>query len=75
MAVFKVCKICGKRFELGLNGIWQGRRYICDPCAGVERDTDGRAWEPGETEVTFVNVGDSLDKAYIVTRDQAFGRA
>lgn len=48
--VIKTCSTCKSKFELGLNGIYSNSDgvYKCDTCAGVMRDADGNAWEPGE---------------------------
>lgn len=48
------CTICGKKFDMGRNGICDPDR--CDDCAGVERDDNGYAWEPDEQEHQYLHI-------------------
>jgi hypothetical protein len=50
---------------------------VCDSCAGVERDLNGYAWSPDETEHTYakdIREDGTLVDPETVTREQAFGR-
>jgi hypothetical protein len=49
------CVQCGKKVNVGINATFvetSGDNYdlVCDECRGVERDPNGFAWLPGETE-------------------------
>lgn len=73
MSVIYICSKCGKRFDLGWEGIFDEQEQpICDKCAGVERDGDGYAWMPGQTEMTLVDP-DDLENINTITREEAFG--
>jgi hypothetical protein len=72
MKVIKKCKECGKKFDLGLVGVWcdDGSRrgaYVCDDCAGIERDADGNAWMPEQTLITW-------EDGTVTTREEAFSK-
>ncbi len=42
----------------------------CDKCTGVERDSKGRAWFPGETEIVLQPVDGGSEVT--ITKKQAF---
>lgn len=62
------CTICGKKFDMGRNGICDPDR--CDTCAGVRRDVNGYAWEPDEQEHKYQHV--RTGEVTTVRRDEAF---
>lgn len=51
--VLKKCRKCKKQYVMGVGGIAGG---LCDHCAGIRRDENGFIFEPGQTEITLVNV-------------------
>lgn len=59
------CPKCGQPYEMGYNGVVDG----CDACMGVQRDPNGYAWYPGETENTYQAVGGG--EPFTVARDDA----
>lgn len=63
---FARCQSCGRIFRMGYNGTVDG----CDSCMGVERDRNGYAWGPGETEQTYEEV--ETGKTFTVKREDAF---
>lgn len=68
MSKKSICPKCGKPFSMGDNGTVDG----CDGCTGVQRDRNGYAWFPDETEQVYLdeNTGELL----AVTREEAFGK-
>jgi hypothetical protein len=66
--VMKVCRNCGNGFVLGTGGLYiRGELPLCDTCAGVERDSDGNAWLPGEDQILW-------EDGSITTRAEAFAK-
>ena len=51
-AVIKKCKVCGRRFTLGVDGV---RGDLCDEHAGVKRDKNSHAWFPDDDVHEFEN--------------------
>jgi RNase P subunit RPR2 len=55
------CGNCGAFCSMGINAVSRHRHntkekvMLCDRCAGIERDHQGRTWEPGETEQTVLD--------------------
>ena len=45
-----ICPKCHSEFILGESGIFTKDQFLCDSCAGVERDSMGYAWLPGESD-------------------------
>lgn len=39
--VGKKCPRCGKKFQIGWNGVVKGGISMCDKCASIERDENG----------------------------------
>lgn len=67
----KKCLNCGTEFTMGVNGTYyRGETPLCDTCTGVERDAEGNAWEPGETEHTYCDL--LGENEHVVTREEAF---
>lgn len=65
--VYKVCRLCGHAFELGHNGTVKG----CDVCLGIQRDKNGYAWLPDESEMHLQDIETGIEE--VVTRAEAFG--
>jgi NADH pyrophosphatase NudC (nudix superfamily) len=62
----KTCPHCGTSYRLGRTGVEGG----CDNCLGIQRDRNGYAWLPDETEQTYMDV--DTGTVYTVTRAEAF---
>lgn len=72
--VMKRCTQCGRQFQTGVNGIGGSQMpALCDACAGIQRDSKGYIWKPGESEQTLEDAWTGA--VTTVTRDEAFGRA
>jgi len=63
-----ICPKCGNEYQMGRDGATDG----CDKCLGIERDREGFAWLPEETEHRYMRLAD--ETIYTVTRAEAFGR-
>lgn len=69
-----VCSKCGRSCALGYDAVgnYAKNTVTCDACAGVERDRNGYAWHPGQTEKTYVDLDGN--NPITVTREEAFKR-
>lgn len=66
--VLKVCSKCHNGFILGVGGFFVDEDTLsCDTCAGVERDAEGNAWLPDETEIVW-------EDGTVTTRAEAFAK-
>ena len=73
-----ICMKCGNGFVMGYAGVVMedNETELCDTCAGVERDLEGRPWFPGELVHVYIPIAtaDDLSTAFEVKREDAFRR-